>query len=303
VAKSWKTLKADVAEETLNAILARATADGLMPWDSPVLGQIGTGPENATTAAAYAGFNWVWLAMHGQRYWAGAKQWATVGATVKDGAKGVSILIPKMVTRERDGEKRPVLIGFRSGRVFSADMVTGWTPPAVVVNPDALTPNEAADAIVAAMPNRPTIDHVTVDCGSYVPALDVVRMPNRERFKSAARYYKTLTHELAHATGHASRLDRKAGMASVSGVHAYSREELVAEFAAAMLMARCGMHAETADNSAAYVAHWAKYLGENPMVIFEAAADAQKSVNYILGKVKGKAKIPAAEETAEAAVA
>jgi len=296
--KSWKDKTADVRDATLKSILDRAAEEGLMPWDSPVLAQLGIGgPVNVTTGNEYQGFNWLWLAMHGQKYWAGAKQWHKVNARVKAEywLKGVDILIPRLITRETDGDKRTILIGFKVGMVYSADMVDGWTPPDVNVNPDALTPNAAADAIVNGMPNRPTIEHVTRECGAYSPMLDVVKMPHREWFKSSARYYKTLMHELAHSTGHESRLDRKAGMETMNGLHAYSREELVAEFAAAMLMAQCGMHDETRDNSAAYVAHWSTYLNDNPNVIFEAAADAQKAVNAILGKVKGKSKDADAE--------
>jgi antirestriction protein ArdC len=58
------------------------------------------------------------------------------------------------------------------------------------------------------------------------------------------------------------------------------------------------MHDETRDNSAAYVAHWSQYLNANPNVIFEAAADAQKAVNAILGKVKGKTQETDARKTA-----
>lgn len=290
---TWKDNANKLRNETLQALLERAESEGLMPWDSPVISGFGAGgPINATTGSAYQGFNWLWLAMRGQRYWAGLKQWHKVGARVKEEhfLKGVEILIPRIVTRETDGEKKTILVGFKTGMVYSADMVDGWTPPDIKINPDALTPNETADGIIAKMPNAPTIIHGTYDCGAYSPPLDAVRMPNREWFKSSARYYKTLLHELAHATGHDSRLARREGMKAMNGLHAYSREELVAEFSAAMLVAQCGLSNETLDNSAAYVKHWAKYLQANPNVIFEAAADAQRAVNYILGKVEAKTK-------------
>lgn len=283
----WKDKVQDLRDATVKAVIERMLSDNLGPWDVALTADIRNGgPVNVQTGLVYQGFNWIWLAMHGQQYWAGAKQWHTVGARVKAEyfLHGVEILIPRIVTREEtNGDKRTILVGFKSGMVYSANMVDGWTPPEIKVNPEALTPNATADGIVSGMANAPTLEHTTRDCGSYSPMLDKVSMPHREWFKSAARYYKTLMHEYVHSTGHASRLDRRAGMDCLSGVHAYSREELVAEFGAAMLVARCGFHNETLDNSAAYIKHWAQYIGDNPNMLFEAAADAQKAVNAILG--------------------
>jgi antirestriction protein ArdC len=54
-------------------------------------------------------------------------------------------------------------------------------------------------------------------------------------FKSAATFYATAFHELGHATGHKSRLDRD--LRSRFGEKAYAAEELIAELCAAFLCA------------------------------------------------------------------
>ena len=58
------------------------------------------------------------------------------------------------------------------------------------------------------MPKRPVIKHEgTRAC--YSPALDAVSMPEAKLFESSEHYYSTLFHELTHATGHVSRLNRR----------------------------------------------------------------------------------------------
>src|SRR5664279_3473716 len=42
----------------------------------------------------------------------------------------------------------------------------------------------------------------------YRPGADFISLPRFEAFKSAATFYATAFHELGHATGHKSRLDR-----------------------------------------------------------------------------------------------
>src|SRR5450759_5565250 len=74
-------------------------------------------------------------------------------------------------------------------------------------------------------------------------------MPERTCFDSVEEYYSTLYHELTHATGHPSRLNRPS-LADFErfGDHNYSREELVAEMGAAFLAGYCGIGNRTIDN-------------------------------------------------------
>ena len=107
-------------------------------------------------------------------------------------------------------------------------------------------------------------------------------VPSLTRFERAEEYYSTLFHELAHSTGHKTRLDRK-GIESVAsyGSPDYSREELVAEMAAAFLCGACGIAPATLDNSAAYLANWIKVLKADSKAAIIAAAQAQKAADYI----------------------
>ena len=66
-------------------------------------------------------------------------------------------------------------------------------------------------------------------------------MPKPERFEARNGYYATVFHELTHATGHSSRLDRKLDTKRAAfGSGDYSREELVAEMGSAFLCGEAG---------------------------------------------------------------
>ena len=98
-------------------------------------------------------------------------------------------------------------------------------------------PIEAAERIIAGMPNPPEIQHA----GSkafYSPITDRITLPPRELFASAEEYYATALHETVHSTGHQKRLARE-GICEVApfGSAVYSKEELCAEMGAAYLCA------------------------------------------------------------------
>jgi antirestriction protein ArdC len=266
----------------VEGLWAMSEKDGLPPWERcTVDGIVGTGPVNAKTGKAYRGSNWLWLLMNGVDYAAGAKQWKSLGVTSIDRSQVLWILAPsRWITREDvSGTKHRFPIGWRGVKVYPHSAVKGWTPPA---KPDVVPvdPIDAAEALIAAMPNAPAVsfsDHATT--GSYAPTLDAVTMPLRDHCRSAEHYYKTYLHELAHSTGHASRCKRD--LSGFSGSHEYSREELVAEFTAAFLAMRCGIHDATRENSAAYIKSWRRFIAKDPKVFLSAVADAQKAADYI----------------------
>jgi antirestriction protein ArdC len=112
-----------------------------------------------------------------------------------------------------------------------------------------------------------------------------VQVPELFRYECPEEYYSTLFHELAHATGHQSRLNRE----GIAGNHffgdaVYSREELVAEMAAAFLCGHCGIEKATIQNSAAYLQSWIKTLRGDKKLAITAAAQAQKAADYILNR-------------------
>ena len=105
-------------------------------------------------------------------------------------------------------------------------------------------------------------------------------MPTLEQFDTSESYYSTLFHEMGHSTGHTTRLKRELG--NLFGSHAYSKEELVAEFSAAFLCREVGIDSQI-EQSAAYVQSWLSKLKDNPKWLIWGAQQAQKAFDHIMG--------------------
>jgi antirestriction protein ArdC len=133
------------------------------------------------------------------------------------------------------------------------------------------------------MPQPPAIQHGQSKA-YYQPAADTVTMPARQLFPQPEHYYSVLFHELTHSTGHPSRLDRATLRDLLAfGDTNYSKEELVAEMGAAYLCGVAGISNETVNNSAAYIQGWLSKLRNDSRLLIQAAAQAQKAADFILG--------------------
>jgi antirestriction protein ArdC len=118
----------------------------------------------------------------------------------------------------------------------------------------------------------------------YSVSNDTISLPAKKDFINNAEYYAALFHELSHATGHRTRLDR-ASIAKKNGfgTDPYCKEELIAEIGATFLCGHAGIIDRTINNSAAYLQEWLKRLRGDVTLIVKAAAQAEKAVNFILG--------------------
>ena len=140
------------------------------------------------------------------------------------------------------------------------------------------------DEIAANMPQPPVLKHGMTHAG-YSPQKDCVEMPLWERFDTEESYFATLFHELVHSTGHEKRLKRNTLTESNGfGSDPYCKEELIAEMGAAFLCGQAEIAERTIDNSAAYLKGWLEQLKNDKTLIVQAAAQAQKAADFILGK-------------------
>jgi antirestriction protein ArdC len=85
------------------------------------------------------------------------------------------------------------------------------------------------------------------------------------------------------------------GQWSAFGSNPYAKEELVAEMGAAFLCGQAGIVERTIDNSAAYVASWLSRLKDDSKLVVQAAAQAQKAADFILGVNHGEQPTEVAE--------
>lgn len=128
----------------------------------------------------------------------------------------------------------------------------------------------------------------------YSPTKDIVVLPTKaqfrihpddpeECFKDGQEYYGTALHEMAHSTGHPSRLDRLKPAAF--GSPEYAKEELVAELTSAMVGNTLGFDRRISDNNVAYLQNWTSALRKEPKFIVTVMADVNKASRIIIENI------------------
>jgi antirestriction protein ArdC len=274
-------MKSEVYQMVTDRIV-RLLESGTVPWHKPW--KAGTSlPRNLITQKPYRGIN-VFLLMsmcYESPHWLTFRQAIQLGGSVKKGEKSCPVVFWKQTTIEdketHEPQKIPLLRVYHVFNVAQCDGVQD--APAEETSAAVARPAE----IVANMPQPPVIKHGMVRA-YYLPSDDLIGMPARERFDDEAGYFGTLFHELVHSTGHESRLNRS-GITERNGYGSdpYCKEELVAEIGAAFLCGHAEMVERTIDNSAAYLQNWLEQLRNDRTLIVQAAAQAQKAADFILG--------------------
>lgn len=281
--------------EVITERIIESLNKGVVPWRKPWRTEA---PKNLISGKDYRGVNVLLLqsAPFESPYWVTYNQACSLKGNVRRGERGTPVIFWK-VTEKQDArgqiEKSFVL---RYYTLFNVAQCDGIKAPAVAPRA-AFDPIESCERIVSGFADRPRIEHGG-SRACYFPSLDQIQLPAREAFISAPEYYSTLFHEMTHATGAANRLARKGVVDAQSfASHAYSFEELIAECGAAFLCGHAGIAAQVLDNSAAYIAHWSKVLRSEPKWMVNAAAQAAKAADLVLGKVAKESS----EEPAQAA--
>lgn len=257
---------------------------GTVPWRKPWT-ESGL-PQNLISKRHYRGINLMLLNSleYPSNHFLTWKQLKILSASVKKGEKGHMVIFTKMMeNKKEDGtvEKRSIL---RYYKVFNVAQCVD-IPEAFLLKEDESKPFEPlieCASIVANMEHAPKVQHKKNEA-YYVPAQDIINMPKQASFESSERYYSTLFHELIHATGHKTRLNRKEVAENPTfGTEPYSLEELVAETGACYLKSYTGLPIETLDNNAAYIQSWLEVFKGDKRFVFKAASRAQQAVEYIL---------------------
>lgn len=163
--------------------------------------------------------------------------------------------------------------------IFNAQDLEGIPGPR---NQHTLSPNPLAEAQALIKAVKIDIFHGALNKAYYTSRQDIIYLPNRDQFDSIENYYSTVLHELSHATGHPSRLNR--GMPeSKFDTEEYALEELRAEIASLMLCAYTGIpHDPT--RHLPFVPTWLEALSTNPEEIHAACCDADAIAEYIISR-------------------
>jgi antirestriction protein ArdC len=254
-------------------------------------------PKNITTGREYKGWNSFllnFITMHQKfktPYFITYKQAMDAGGAIRSGQKGFTVIY--WATVENKSKKIEVggeeeYLTYRVPKchtVFNIEQTHGIVYPKIEKQFRSHTEKiHACEKLIDGMPEKPTIRHEG-DEPRYYKMTDCIYMPVVEQFHSDQEYYAALFHELAHSTGHTTRLNRSELMRSDGfGKQVYSQEELTAELTAAFLCAVCGIEQQTITNSAAYIKSWLKVLRNDKKLILKAATQAQAAADFILNK-------------------
>lgn len=285
----------------VTARILQKLESGTMPWVKPWSGAVnGATPCNAVTGRAYSGCNIIllWIASS-DRDWSTPryltfKQAKESGGTVRKGEHGTKIVfVKKLVVKDKaDPEVTRTIPMMREYTVFNVAQCEGL--PEKISNPNPAKPRnkDSRDSDVDAFIESTGVRFQTADKACYVPSQDFICMPAFEAFNGAAAYYGTSFHELVHATGHKSRLDRD--LKNRFGTSAYAAEELIAELGASFLSAEFCF--DSVSQSAAYIASWIELLKNDSKAIVTAASKASQACAFLRDKAL-------AEESTEQAAA
>lgn len=279
-------MSTDVYQEVTDRIIS-ALEQGTVPWRQPWIASADP-HRNPVSKTEYRGINPFLLEMtaraegYNDPRWITFKQARTLGGAVRKGERSTLVIFWKILRSkdEATGKDRaiPLLRYYRVFNVAQCDDIRLAPLP----EPEPFDSIERAEYIIDGMPNAPTI-YYRGNEASYLPPLDIVTMPRREQFKSPDGFYHTMFHELAHSTGHSSRLAREE-IVGKEDPDSYAREELTAELAAAMLCGVCALDVpERIDQSAAYIASWLRSLRDDPKMVVSAAGRAQQAADCIRG--------------------
>jgi antirestriction protein ArdC len=286
--------RASLYDEITDKIIAELEA-GRVPWVQPW----GTAaakaplamPKNASTGRQYSGVNvlilWGAVIEHGfiGQSWFTFRQALSLGGHVRKGERGTTVVyadrfIPSDEKRRavETGEEAQAIPFLKRFTVFNTDQCDDLPIEIATVAPPP--PPGMIEPRVEALIKATSIDfRIGGNRAHYLPSEDYVQVPPPAAYFEPINWHRTALHELGHASGHHSRLNR-----DLSGAHGskkYAFEELIAELCAAFSCASLGIVPTV--RHADYIGSWLEVLREDNRAIVRAASQASKAADYLLG--------------------
>ena len=285
--------RTNLYDEITDKIIADLEA-GRFPWVQPwgkaeAKAPLGL-PNNASTGRAYSGINililWGAVVQHGfpGQGWLTYRQAAALGGNVRKGEHGTTVVyadrfIPEDEKRRarETGEEAQAIPFLKRFTVFNTAQCEGLPDDIIVAAP--LPPPGLIEPTVDALIKATAIDfRIGGDRAFYMPALDYVAVPPPQAYFDPINWHRTALHEIGHASGHHSRLNRD--LSGSFGSKKYAFEELVAEMSSAFCCASLGIVPTV--RHADYIGSWLEVLREDNRAIVRAASQASKAADWIL---------------------
>lgn len=289
-------MKPELKKELYQQVTARLVEQleqGVAIWQQPWVISKAYQPQNGASNRLYNGFNRMYLGFLQEEMKTTDPRWYTftnvkdLGAKVRKGSKSTIVVYnapaKAKVENEATGEvETKTWWNLKYYKVFHASMIDGLpeydADVEVPVQPDADAEYAGISVLDEWCHDNLTSYEYGGDRACYIPSMDLIRMPEPDSFKRQSWYAQTLAHEIIHATGSDKRLNRleRGGF----GTDTYAKEELVAEFGAAMLCGALDIPADI-EQSAAYMKGWAAKCKEEPGLLISAANQAEKAVDFV----------------------
>ena len=285
-----KKAKIDVYQQLTDKIVSKLE-QGEIPWKKPWKSVQFGYPQNFISKKVYRGCNFFYTMFEDRAtpYWLTYKQAKELGGQVRKGEHGIPIIYFNIFDKEVNGETKffPII---KKSTIFNLEQIEG------IVNPFEeekkkfqeenlfdFNPIDRCEELLASFEDKVApYSHDNGQRAFYRPGADTITMPDKNYFFKPEGYYGVLFHEMAHSTGHTSRLDRDGIIGHhKKGSKGYAREELVAELTSAFLCSKAGIDNETVDNSAGYIQSWLGALKNDKMIVYDAMKDAFKAIEYL----------------------
>lgn len=191
--------------------------------------------------------------------------------------KGVSFEEKERLIKEGERKKEDFSLVAKYYTVFNGDNISGL--PEIELPKNEIEPSVVLEQISRGM--NVEIYNDGEDRAFYRPSTDDIHLPLPEVFSSDNEYNAVAFHELGHATGHESRLNRD--QSGVFGTSAYAKEELVAEITSAFMAETTGISLEdmNMENHKAYVNGWIASIEDDPEYLMKAISQANDAADYM----------------------
>ena len=191
--------------------------------------------------------------------------------------KGVSFEEKERLINEGERKNEDFSLVAKYYTVFNGDNISGL--PEIELPKNEIEPNRVLEQISKGM--NVEIYNDGEDRAFYRPSTDDIHLPIPEVFSSDNEYNAVAFHELGHATGHESRLNRD--QSGVFGTSAYAKEELVAEITSAFMAETTGISLEdmNMENHKAYVNGWIASIEDDPEYLMKAISQAHDAADYM----------------------
>lgn len=286
--------RASLYDEITNKIIAELEAGGVpwvQPWGSAAAKAQLALPKSAATGRHYSGINILilWAAATERAFtgqsWLTFRQALLLGGHVRKGERGTTVVyadrfVPANEKRRasENGEEAQAIAFLKRFTVFNSDQCEGL--PSEITTTVPPPPPGLIEPRVEKLIKATSIDfRIGGNRAFYVPAEDYVQVPPPQAYFEPINWHRTALHELAHASGHPSRLNRD--LSGGYGTRKYAFEELVAEISSAFSCASIGIVPTV--RHADYIGSWLEVLREDNRAIVRAASQASKVADYLLG--------------------